>query len=91
MTHAANPDELEGLGTTLENQIGIVEQMIKDVDSPLNSIVWTGPAKDAFKTEWDTNFKGALAKLNTAFGAAGKDCKDRAAGVRTVLGIGGAA
>jgi uncharacterized protein YukE len=89
MTHAANPDELEGLGSTLEAQIAIVDKIVADVDSPLNSIVWTGPAKDAFKTEWDTNFKGALAKLNEAFGAAGKDCRDRAVGVRAVLGTGG--
>jgi uncharacterized protein YukE len=89
MTHAANPDELEGLGSTLEAQIAIVDKIVADVDSPLNSIVWTGPAKDAFKTEWDTNFTGALAKLNEAFGAAGKDCRDRAVGVRAVLGTGG--
>lgn len=89
MTHGANPDELEGLGNTLQGQIEIVNKIISDVDSPLNSIVWTGPAKDAFKTEWDTNFKGALSKLNDAFGAAGKDCRDRAMGVRTVLGNGG--
>lgn len=89
MIHAANPDELEGLGSTLEAQIAIVDKIVADVDSPLNSIVWTGPAKDAFKTEWDTNFKGALAKLNEAFGAAGKDCRDRAVGVRAVLGTGG--
>ena len=89
MTHAANPDELEGLGSTLEAQIAIVDKIVADVDSPLNSIVWTGPAKDAFKTEWDTNFKGALAKLNEALGAAGKDCRDRAGGGRAVLGTGG--
>jgi uncharacterized protein YukE len=86
MTHAANPDELEALGGTLERQIEIVNKIIKDVDAPLDSIVWTGPAKDAFKTEWDTNFKSALGKLNEAFGAAGRDCKTRAVGVRTVLG-----
>ena len=88
MTYGANPDELEALGATLEGQIAIVDKIITDVDSPLNSIVWTGPAKDAFKSEWDTSFKNALAKLTEAFGAAGKDCKQRAAGVRTVLGTG---
>jgi len=65
-----------------------INKIISDVDSPLNSIVWTGPAKDAFKNEWDTNFKGALSKLNDAFGAAGRDCKQRATGVRAVLGTG---
>jgi uncharacterized protein YukE len=89
MTHAANPDELESLGSTLEAQIEVVNRIISDVDSPLRSIVWTGPAKDAFQSEWDTNFKGALGKLNDAFGAAGRDCKQRASGVRAVLGRGG--
>lgn len=88
MTHAANPDELEALGTTLESQIEIVNKIISDVDSPLNSIVWTGPAKDAFQSEWDSSFKSALGKLNEAFGAAGRDCKQRATGVRSVLGTG---
>lgn len=85
MTHSADPTALESLGSTLEKQITMVEQMIRDVDAPLNSIVWTGPAKDAFKTEWDTTFKSALGKLNEAFGAAGLDCKQRAIAVRQVL------
>ena len=89
MTYSANPDELEGLGTTLESQIEIVNTIISSVDSPLNSIVWTGPAKDAFQSEWDSSFKGALNKLMEALGAAGKDCKDRAIGVRASLGTGG--
>ena len=86
MSHSADPDALEGLGKTLKDQIDKVEQMIKDVDSPLNSIVWTGPAKDHFKTEWDGTFKTALTKLNTAFENAGTDCQNRAQGVREVLG-----
>ena len=85
MTHAANPDELAGLGTTLSNQILVVDQMIKDVDGPLNSIVWTGPAKDAFKAEWDGGFKSALGRLITAFETAGQDCRNRAEAVRQVL------
>lgn len=85
MTHAANPDELAGLGTTLQAQMAVVTDMINNVDSPLNSIVWTGPAKDAFRAQWDGDFKSALGKLITAFEAAGKDCRDRAEGVRQVL------
>ena len=85
MSHSANPDELEGLGNTLQGQIELINDIIRRVDSPLNSIVWTGPAKDAFKAEWDSSFKSALGKLNEAFGAAGKDCRDRAAAVRNVL------
>ncbi len=85
MTHAANPDELEGFGATLEHQIATVDSMMKVVDDGLNGIVWTGPAKDAFRAQWDGEFKRALTSLNTAFGNAGSDCKQRAAGVRQVL------
>ncbi|WP_420451587.1 WXG100 family type VII secretion target [Ilumatobacter sp.] len=85
MTHAANPDELAALGVTLQNQITVVEDVIRNVDGPLNSIVWTGPAKDAFKAEWDTSFKGALGRLNAAFENAGSDCRNRAEAVRQVL------
>ncbi len=89
MTHSANPEELEGLGTTLKAQIGIVNKIISDVDGPLGSIVWTGPAKEAFRSEWDGNFKTALGKLNEAFEVAGQDCTTRAQGVRIALGTGG--
>jgi uncharacterized protein YukE len=89
MSHAADPDALESFGTTMKSQIDKIDQLIKEVDGPLNSIVWTGPAKDQFKNEWETSFKGALGKLNTALEAAGTDCQNRAQGVRQVLGVGG--
>ncbi len=85
-SHSATPDELDSLGGTLEAQVEIVNKMIADVDTPLGSIAWTGPARDAFQGEWDTNFKSALGKLNDAFSSAGKSCKDRAEGTRVVLG-----
>jgi len=65
-----------------------LEHHFSDIDRPLASVSWTGPASDAFQSEWDTNFKSALGKLNEAFGAAGKDCKTRAEGTRAVLGRG---
>lgn len=87
-SHAATPEELDSLGTTLEGQIELINKIISDIDRPLASVSWTGPARDAFQGEWDTNFKSALAKLNEAFGNAGKDCKNRAEGTRVVLGGG---
>lgn len=87
-THGADPDALEAFGTTLKNQIQTVEQMIRAIDGPLNSLPWTGPARDHFKTEWDTTFKSALTKLNTAFENAGTNCQQVAQGTRQVLGRG---
>lgn len=84
-THAATPDELEGIGVTLIAQIAIINKIVSDVDSPLNNSSWTGPARDAFQTEWDGNFKSALTKLNDAFDITGKDCKTRAEGTRNYL------
>jgi uncharacterized protein YukE len=89
MSHSADPDALESFGRTMKDQMLKIDQLMKDVDGPLNSIVWTGPAKDRFKSEWETSFKGALGKLNVALDAAGLDCQNRAQGVRQVLGVGG--
>jgi WXG100 family type VII secretion target len=89
VTHSADPEALESFGKTMKAQMGKVEQLVKDVESPLNSIIWTGPARDQFQDEWNNSFKPALVKLNTALEAAGTDCENRASGVRAVLGIGG--
>ena len=88
-SHGATPDELDGIGGTLINQIAIVNKIVSDVDTPLNNSTWIGPARDAFQTEWDGSFKSALTKLNEAFDVAGKDCKNRAEGTRMVLGSSG--
>lgn len=88
-SHGATPEELDGIGTTLISQIEIVNKIVTDVDSPLNNSSWVGPARDAFQSEWDGNFKTALTKLNEAFDVAGKDCKNRAEGTRMVLGSSG--
>ncbi len=87
-SHGATPEELDNIGMTLINQIAIVNQIIADVDSPLNNSSWVGPARDAFQSEWDGSFKSALMKLNEAFDVAGRDCKQRAEGTRMVLGAG---
>ncbi|MEL6889970.1 MAG: hypothetical protein AAFP84_00115 [Actinomycetota bacterium] len=84
----ANPDELHALGTTLKQQIGAVDSIIRAVDGPVGSIAWTGPARERFLEEWNGNFKSALTRLNEAFEAAGNDCVARAEGLRHVMGTG---
>ena len=88
VTHAADPEALEGFGRTMKGQVAKIEQLVREVESPLNSIVWTGPAKDRFEDEWNNSFKPALVKLNAALEGAGTDCENRAQGVRAVLGLG---
>ncbi len=85
-THAVTPEELSSLGGTLKAQIGVVESIIRSVDTPLASIAWSGPAKQKFTEEWNGNFKVALGRLTDAFQAAGTDCEQRAEGARLALG-----
>ncbi len=87
-TYGAVPDQLSSFGGTLKAQIDVVDSMIRAVDGPLNSIVWTGPAKDRFVEEWNGSFKQALGRLIEAFEAAGTDCQQRADGLRQVMGVG---
>lgn len=84
----ANPDELHALGTTLKQQIAVVDSIIRSVDGPVGTIAWSGPARDRFVEEWNTSFKTALTRLNEAFDAAGSDCVARADGLRAVMGLG---
>jgi len=87
-TVSADIEELERFGKTMKDQIDKVEQLTKEVDGSLGSLVWTGPARDRFQGEWDTNFKSALGKLSSALAEAGADCQARAQGTRQVLGLG---
>ncbi len=84
----ANPDELHALGTTLQRQMAAVDEIVRQVDGPVGTIAWTGPARDRFLEEWNGNFKVALGRLNEAFEAAGADCVARADGLRAVMGAG---
>lgn len=85
--YGANPDELAGLGSTLNNQIESIDAVMRSVDGVLNGTTWQGPARERFVQEWNGSFKSALANLNEAFGAAGQDCIARADELRRVMGI----
>jgi len=86
--HGATPEELDTLGGTFEAQIDMVASIISNIDTPLGTSDWEGPGRDAFQGEWDDTFKPALAKLNEAFGVAGKRCKTTAENTRIALGAG---
>jgi uncharacterized protein YukE len=84
--YGANPEQLSHLGTTLTRQIDTITQLMTTVDGVINSTTWQGPARERFVGDWNGSFKSALAKLNEAFGAAGRDCGLRADELRRVMG-----
>jgi uncharacterized protein YukE len=84
--YGANPEQLSNLGSTLSRQIDAINQVMSSVDGVLDGTTWQGPARERFVGEWNGSFKSALAKLNDAFGMAGKDCTVRADELRRVMG-----
>ena len=88
LMYGANPEQLTNLGTTLNRQIDVITQMMTTVEGALNGTTWQGPARERFAAEWNGSFKQALAKLNDAFGMAGRDCVVRADELRRVMGAG---
>jgi uncharacterized protein YukE len=57
------------------------------VDGALGGTTWQGPARERFQQEWNGSFKQALARLNEAFGAAGRDCIARSEELQRVMGV----
>ena len=84
--YGANPEELANLGNTLTRQIDTIEQVVSTVDGVLAATTWQGPARERFVEDWNGSFKQALARLNEAFGAAGRDCVARSEELRRVMG-----
>jgi uncharacterized protein YukE len=85
--YGANPEQLATLGRTLTNQIESIDRIIGTIDGVLGGTTWQGPARDRFGEEWNGSFKQALARLNEAFGAAGRDCVVRAEELQRVMGV----
>ena len=86
--YGANPEQLAGLGTTLNRQIDTIMQVMSAVDGALGGTTWQGPARERFADEWNGSFKQALNSLNDAFGAAGRDCIARSEELRRIMGAG---
>lgn len=84
-THAATPEELDALSKTIASQVEVVNTMISNVDTPLSSSSWTGPAHTKFLGEWNDIFKPALAKMIESFGTASTNVQTVANNTRAVL------
>ncbi len=84
--YGANPDELERLGATLNQQITAIDAVVAAVSQSLAGTTWMGPARDRFEHDWQGSFRSVLTRLNDAFAAAGADCTARAHDLRRVMG-----
>lgn len=84
--YGADPDQLDGLGTTFQRQTETINSLMNLVSGALSGTTWVGPAREQFEGDWNGSFKTALAKMIEAFNAAGTDCKVRATNLRTVMG-----
>jgi uncharacterized protein YukE len=84
--YGANPEQLAHLGRTLTRQIETIEQLTAAVDGVLAGTTWQGPARERFGQDWNGSFKQALARLNEAFGAAGRDCISRSEELQRIMG-----
>jgi uncharacterized protein YukE len=84
--YGANPEQLSALGNTLKQQVDPINSLMTTVSGVLSNTTWTGPARDQFESDWNTTFKSALLKLNSAFEAAGADCISRSENLRVVMG-----
>lgn len=84
----ADPEQLTSLGATLARQRETVEAIVNTVSSSLANTMWSGPARQAFESEWQSSFRLALTRLGEAFDVAGRDCQMRALELRRVMGSG---
>jgi uncharacterized protein YukE len=82
----ADHEQLAQLGRTLRSQPEAIAQMITAVTNGFHNSQWTGPAKDRFQSEWDTSFRTALNRLDTAFRDAGEECIKLAEGLNQYMG-----
>lgn len=61
-----DPQQMQQLAQTFRAEAGAVEQLTARINGTLNNTVWTGPAADRFRQEWETSFRQALTRLQEA-------------------------
>jgi hypothetical protein len=84
--YGANPEQLTNLGNSLRRQIDAINSVVGTVSAALSGTTWEGPARVQFEADWNTTFRTALDKLNSAFDAAGTDCLRRSQDLQMVMG-----
>lgn len=61
-----DPQQMHQLASTFRAEAGAVEQLTARIGASLGNTVWTGPAADRFRQEWETSFRQGLARLQQA-------------------------
>src|SRR4051794_16698642 len=84
--YGANPEQLTNLGNSLRRQIDSINSVVSTVSGALSGTMWEGPARVQFENDWNTTFRTALDRLNSAFDAAGQDCIRRSQDLQMVMG-----
>jgi uncharacterized protein YukE len=61
-----NLAQMQQLSGSFTQQAGAVTQLQSAVNNTLASTLWTGPAADRFRSEWETTFTTSLRQLQMA-------------------------
>lgn len=60
LTHGMNIEEVRALGQFLQQQKGVIEGIINQIESKVSAAGWEGPDAQRFKGEWWPKHKAAL-------------------------------
>jgi WXG100 family type VII secretion target len=59
-------EEMHQLRAALEREAQTVAQVAGNISNQVNGTMWTGPAADRFRGQWDGEFRPALNNLQQA-------------------------
>lgn len=62
----ANPEQMQQLAVRFRNEARAVSDLQGRITGTLADTVWTGPAAERFRSEWETSFRQALTRLEAA-------------------------
>lgn len=72
-TTGANIAELAKLGQSFQRQSQTVRELSNQLSGLVSSTYWVGTGADRFKSQWDSEFKPMLARLEQELEAGGRE------------------
>jgi uncharacterized protein YukE len=60
--------QMQQLEQRLQQESGVVKELMMRINQALTNTQWTGPAADRFRQEWTDQFQKALTTLSDALG-----------------------